>query len=388
MFPPWPQVARAMHSPHVENRAEPSGAARKGQAAGFGRLARRLTTWTSNLVASAIVLVCALALGRHVLNWNRPVERPAGSENAPQPLAWLQGTTALTLELSGPAASLERRSLPGSAEQVEQHLLTWVRETVRTAGHAHGLPLGADSALRRLLDAQTVLEHSAGVRIYRLAGGPPLLVAVAVSADANTAEHGAAGAVPATAAPGSASAGVGNDAWRVLVWGMAVPRGEPIAPSAAGKAAASEGRQAADVAHANGPSQHRAWDVYTWRGSSAGGGTGEGHVAQRPSLPPGCRWTLVLAGGAAGEYGAMLGLRGSVAAADCRRFFDAALLQDGYRCELAWRNWGGVWHARFRRDGSAAHGLLEIQLADDPQGGVLGLVHLQGRKPTSASAQH
>jgi len=56
-------------------------------AGGFGRLARRIVGWTANLLATALVLVAGLAVGRQVLEWwyESPPEQAAmaGSEQLP-----------------------------------------------------------------------------------------------------------------------------------------------------------------------------------------------------------------------------------------------------------------------------------------------------------------
>src|SRR5687768_3893786 len=50
-------------SPQVSESATPA------RAGGFGRLARRIGGWTANLLATAIVVVAGLGLGRQVLVW-------------------------------------------------------------------------------------------------------------------------------------------------------------------------------------------------------------------------------------------------------------------------------------------------------------------------------
>ncbi|HZN34299.1 MAG TPA: hypothetical protein VFB80_10785, partial [Pirellulaceae bacterium] len=66
-----------MRSPPAEiPRSEP-------QSGGFGRLARRIATWTTNLLATAIVLAAGLAMGWQVLAWWR--ERPEAEAAAALP---------------------------------------------------------------------------------------------------------------------------------------------------------------------------------------------------------------------------------------------------------------------------------------------------------------
>lgn len=397
-----------MHNQHTEIVAGPEKPASNVAAPGFGSLARRIATWTSNLLASAIVLVCALALGRHVLHWNRPPVAPQPDAATSQPLDWLQGTTALAFHLGEDAAALQRRTLEASADEVGQRLLDLVRQAALAAADTEGVPLEAHSVLRHVLGVQPPVECTAGVRIHRLAGGPPLVIAVADAGDATSVPEGLsrsgeapagdshAGEAPAGQArasfgagpPGSVPPGIGNGSWRVLAWGMAIPRDGPIAADVSGEAASADGGVPSTKGSAtDGRMQRPAWDVYTWRAGGPAAAAGDGLHIEKPNLPPGCHWTLMLASGADGEHRAMLGLRGATSSADCREFFNATLSQDGYRCEQPWRTWGGVWHARFRREGTGAPQSLQIQLADDPRGGMLGLVHVQGREATAPPAR-
>ncbi len=56
-------------------------------AGSFGRLARRITGWSANLLATALVLVAGLAVGRQVLVWwyESPPEPLAAASNADLP---------------------------------------------------------------------------------------------------------------------------------------------------------------------------------------------------------------------------------------------------------------------------------------------------------------
>ena len=56
---------------------------REPQPAGYARLARRISVWTTNLLATAIVLAAGLAMGWQVLAWWH--ERPAAASAAAAP---------------------------------------------------------------------------------------------------------------------------------------------------------------------------------------------------------------------------------------------------------------------------------------------------------------
>jgi len=54
---------------------------------GFGRLARRIASWTANLLATALVLVAALGVGRQVLVWwyETPPQQRSAAQDQPLP---------------------------------------------------------------------------------------------------------------------------------------------------------------------------------------------------------------------------------------------------------------------------------------------------------------
>jgi hypothetical protein len=56
-------------------------------AGGFGTLARRITGWTANLLATALVLVAGLGVGRQVLVWwyETPLQQRAAAQDEPLP---------------------------------------------------------------------------------------------------------------------------------------------------------------------------------------------------------------------------------------------------------------------------------------------------------------
>ena len=54
---------------NMPTASERTGTPQPAAAGGFGGLARRIAGWTANLLATAIVLVAGLAMGRQVLVW-------------------------------------------------------------------------------------------------------------------------------------------------------------------------------------------------------------------------------------------------------------------------------------------------------------------------------
>ncbi len=118
-------------------------------AASFATLGRRITAWTSNLLATAVVLVLALGIGRQLIAWYRvepeaahsaPLDMTAGSLD----LSGADGKP-LELEFGSLAHQLQRRVVHGSWRDARQALIADCRE------HLADRPLGVTPAESRLL---------------------------------------------------------------------------------------------------------------------------------------------------------------------------------------------------------------------------------------------
>jgi hypothetical protein len=147
---------------------------------GFGRLARRIGGWTANLLASAIVLVASLAIGRQIVIWWHEASSPQTADSvgekddlpaaAPAELRWWTARGPLTVEhIQGDQAAV----------------LAAMRRRCREApgGQLAGqwtAPAGPGEAryVARLANERPV-EQTEDLDLFQPAGGPTMVVAVA-----------------------------------------------------------------------------------------------------------------------------------------------------------------------------------------------------------------
>ncbi len=200
-------------------------------------VARRLSRWTTNLLASGLILVLALGVGRQLIGWWRIEPSAAGPQAAVD--ASLSGEAWLPsrLRFGDSPYEIEHRLAHGDRAAAIDQLAAACRE--QAASFAAPLPpLG--EAERQLLAAVAELEPLATAGPLRLYGslyGVPLVVAVAAPAEqdvvspANTRQTEPE--KPAESAPGTESAAAAEPTAgalgalrdRVLVWGMAAAAG-------------------------------------------------------------------------------------------------------------------------------------------------------------------
>src|SRR5262245_25635041 len=184
------------------------GSRSEPQAGGFGRLARRIATWTTNLLATAIVLAAGLAMGWQVLAWWH--ERPQPEVAAPLP------------ELS----------LPAIAESRE----FWTRGGPLRIERVHGDAVAAQAAMREFCRQGSVLQSEA-------AAGPGEAQFVASLTQQTPLET--AGEIDLYLPPGQTAmvVAVSRSSRRIVSWSLSAQRGEgewslfhfrPQAPSIAG----------------------------------------------------------------------------------------------------------------------------------------------------------
>jgi hypothetical protein len=138
----------------------------------FAALARRMASWATNGLATALVLVAGFALGRQVLVW--------WGETPPQPLGapdgQPSGAVQQQLEFGALATTMRTRPIRGNRDEVVKQLIDLCRPIGRpqTSADDH-----VSAAERRLLADLALREPAAagdGWRIDELAEQMPLVV--------------------------------------------------------------------------------------------------------------------------------------------------------------------------------------------------------------------
>lgn len=150
----------------------PAGQGGKQTPRDFAALSRRIALWTTNGLATALVLVAGLALGRQVLVWWRepPPQSFAGSQVQPPDGA------AQQLEFGALATTVRTRPLRGNRAEIIEQLAHLCRPVSRPDTSADHPVSAAERKLLAELAGKTPLETGDGWRIDDLGEQMPLVV--------------------------------------------------------------------------------------------------------------------------------------------------------------------------------------------------------------------
>lgn len=136
----------------------------------YGRLARRVAGWTTNGLATALVLVAGLTLGRQVLIWWR--EAPAESALPSQ----AADVAARQLEFESLATTVQSRTIRGTRADLLQALRDLCRPAQRPQVLQDPSPSDAERRLLAELAAKEPVEVGDGWRIDELPQQLPLVI--------------------------------------------------------------------------------------------------------------------------------------------------------------------------------------------------------------------
>jgi hypothetical protein len=146
----------------------------------FGGLARRIAGWTTNGLATALILVAGLTFGRQVLVWWRqePVAPPARSAASPEGESGLQ-----RLEFGALTGAVQARTVRGARDDVLTSLCGLCRPIDRPDGSVGFPPSDAERRLLLSLAGKEPAESGDGWRIDELPQGMPLVVCSTTAGD-------------------------------------------------------------------------------------------------------------------------------------------------------------------------------------------------------------
>jgi hypothetical protein len=329
------------------------------QSPSLGRLARRISAWTTNSLITVMLVVIALGFGREVLHWwhDEPAVPAAAPLTAADPLG--DGAATHDLEFGDQAWSIRRQEFSGRSGNVSAALQAACRAAIVDSQPRGESPDAAEEELlKRLAVERPVAEERGQWRLYRWGDNHPIFI--------GTRAVGWAGVNGEKATPGvsldqarigpmrpigpigpiSPMSPIGDERkpgtnldktpYRVVIWGIAVP--------AAG----------------------RAWILYMFQSRDAAG------VQSRPEaeipLPPaGRRLISIRAGG--GAITAFSAGDGDAA----RGFYDRWFADHGWIVAQGWQRIASGWQARFETRSSPALA-VDIRLGMDRQGRWTGLV--------------
>lgn len=292
---------------------------------GYARLAQKWSRLSSNLLASGLVIVAAIALVQYVLPWWRQEEPPSAEAHLVETLGQGVETEDPHGVLSGfgeLSHSLRQTRFVGDREASREKLRQICRQAAQTLYESNRIVGPAEQRLLNRLRTETpVAEETGKWRMYETDGPAPIVAIVPWSHSAETGNQ-------TTASTG------------VLSWGIAVPAAES------------------------------SWTIFVYPGS----GVGYSPVPGRPQveLPTGTFRTMSLA---SENGGGLLGFTGSADPAACRAHFDRWATATNTPRAATWRKIGTQWLARF---GKEETGWVDVHLFEEDGRLTGGLVAISG----------
>ena len=317
---------------------------------GYGRLARRITSITTNCLLTAVVIVAGLGFGRQVLQWwEEDASQAQITPNAMQRGDGLGDPERLhVVRFGGQEWSLQRQSVLGDHRAAAEVLRSLCRLAVEQEHRPHGEPGEAENRLIGVLAGQQPCdvqpnavqpnEGQAGMwRLYELENDLPLVVGVrAVEVDQKEADR-------------DKTAGAAGSGDRVVTWGMAMPIGE------------------------------NSWTVCTFQPAAEAGEPGNGPTF--PSTPPGCRPTLSMrvVGG-----GGMIAFEGPETSENGGptthlpktwiQFYDRSFAAHNWKIAKNWQQRGSVWYGSYFGPEPEPTGAVDLHFRVDRRGIARGVL--------------
>jgi hypothetical protein len=306
----------------------------------FGQLAKRITTWTTNCLLTAIVVVAGVGFGRQVLIWwsadpaandadrDRVIKVDAGSADA---------GGLYNLQFGDQSWSFGRQAIQGDQAAAAKSLRSMCRLSGQNAQSPALPPQKEELELLESLSKREPLDREAGKwAIFQLNEAFPLMV---VLRDATDNEGRKSGTNLAKGGP------------RVVTWGLAMPAGPDM------------------------------WAVYTFHAEPSSRQP-FGGLPDVP-IPPGCQRTLAMQA-AGGE--AMIGFEGPYEPENCIRSFEQWFDRNGWKAVARWNRSGSSWSARYVSNGpDNAEITADVQFAADQRQRLAGLLivypNTESKKP-------
>ncbi len=287
----------------------------------YAKLARRMVGWTTNLLATTVVLVLALAGGRELISWWGLSSATESLSSASQEASdWTVPWQSCLVQFGDAPFALQRDSVSGDVDHALEQLRRRCRKVLSEQPSA---PVEMGPAEAKLLaayrDRKPVEEQPGAWRLYETRQPMPLVVGIRDDCDAHAAgENGQAA----------------NS--RLVVWGMAVPESP------------------------------QSWSTYTCR--TAPGSSAASKSTAVP-VPPGCHRTLNIAD----ENGNMLiGFYGGDPT-EAMQFYNAWAARENWRIARDWQRGGSAYSARYV-PADARHDAINVQLAVDDTQTMRGLM--------------
>jgi hypothetical protein len=323
----------------------------------YARLAKRLTGWTTNLLATAVVLLLAIAGGRELVSWWRAdALNDSVSQEQSTAAAWTLPGDSFELEFGESPFSFQRDAVRGELSDALQRIRNRCREALASGAIPTGDVGPAElKLLRGIVDRQPI-ERTDRWRIFQTEQPMPLVLGIRDDCE-NTAATGKISTDEQThldLLSGKEKQQISRS--RLVVWGLAVP--------------ATDG-----------------WTTYTCRSVEGVAHSGDLPSVQLP-LPADCRKTLAIHDLNSGK---LVGFRGGDLKAAIE-FFDRWAHEHRWQARHDWETVKGVTRAEFEFvevwQEQRYQSRIEIQMAGDQRNSSPDLSGLITLKTVQLNENH
>jgi len=295
-------------------------------APGFATVAKRISSWTTNGLLTAIVLLAGLGFGRQILTWWAADASAAGNTALGSVMDALGDRGQLSMIQFGDNCwSLRRRSIRGDKSKAIEQLRAACREVLRAEPSTAQPPQAEEEKfLTSLTETMPIDQKPNQWRLYEFHAALPM--AVGLARPIRTVEQAS------SSAPGN----LARAGYRVVTWGIAVPTGETQ------------------------------WTLCIFQ-SAIPSKEGNAGLVDVP-LPPGGHQTLLMQAGG----GRTVALSGPDRPRRWKQFYDDWFVRRGWQPAAGWRSFGAAWTARFAAPDRG--GSIDIHFGPDGRGGLSGLL--------------
>ncbi len=303
-------------------------------------LARRIATWSGNLLATGAIVILGLTFGKQVLQWwhgDPPVVAVEQQTMDNDLRGFANPQLPHLLAFGDLPVAMDRTVIEGNEAAALAHLRARCRAIATTASQHPAQRIPASESLLRRLEQFQPVEQGKDWRIVQSAGPVITVVALRMACDTST-------------EPAAVTSQHGTS---VLSWGIGLR--QPASAKSGTTATAATEPAAAATKTARLPER---WTLFTCSGI---GKRVDSDLDTALPIPPGCRRTMSVRGSGGGM---LIGFSGAGTAATAMPFYDRSLVQLGWRRTRPWRQMGALWHARFERSSVT---VCDIQIADNSE---------------------
>ena len=320
----------------------------KDSPTGYATIGKRITNFTTNLLATSVITMVALVAGSHFVSSLRPLTQATDDSISTELTNAWPVLESCALQFGESNIELQRDSLIGNREEVLGFLQSKCRDVLEQNLVPTGEPLDNEASLVSELlksnSVQPVQESPGQWRIFQIEKpelNSPLPLVIGIRDDAPLPSNGDEGELEAKPKTGS----------RLAVWGLALPGGplkSDTTDTTGDTLKTGTNDQSPDI------EADIQWTSFV--GSSVA--KDELHELKTDLIPATARRTLAIAGP---NGDTLIGFNGEEITST-KSFFDELAAEHSWEATQAWQQSGDSWSVRFKLPPDSPAQGIQVQL--------------------------